>query len=102
MPLFRRKPTTIEATQFWPELKPWPIGVHQDTASICDDPQCGDSTWDHYCTIGTLIDAWYVVTIHGQETPVVAGDWILPEPVPERYYPCKPEVFATTYELVID
>lgn len=30
------------------------------------------------------------------------GDWILPEPDGVHFYPCKPEVFAKTYEPVIE
>jgi hypothetical protein len=27
--------------------------IAKDTVSLpCDDPQCGDSTWDHECTLG--------------------------------------------------
>ncbi len=28
------------------------------------------------------------------------GDWILPEPKADRYYPCKPDIFAATYEPI--
>jgi len=42
----------------------------------------------------------YVVTIHGQPTPVAPGDWIMPEPDGEHFYPCKPEIFEATYEPV--
>lgn len=47
--------------------------------------------------IGENGDAW-VVPIHGQRTPVVPGDWIIQERDGEHYYPCKPDVFANTYE----
>ena len=48
----------------------------------------------------------YVVTIHGQETEIEIGDWIiLEEPRAdstwrkgERAYPCKPDVFERKYE----
>lgn len=39
-----------------------------------------------------------VVTMHGQETNVVAGDWIITEPDGIHHYPCKPEVFEKSYE----
>lgn len=43
---------------------------------------------------------WHVVTIHGQKTKIIDGDWILPEPDGVHFYSCKPEVFAKTYEPV--
>ncbi len=40
-------------------------------------------------------------TIHdNQLTPVVLGDWILPEPDGVHFYPCKADVFMATYEEV--
>lgn len=45
---------------------------------------------------------WHVVTIHGQKTKIVDGDWILPEPDGVHFYPCKPDIFAATYEIVSD
>lgn len=42
----------------------------------------------------------YVITIHEQRAYLSDGDWILPEPKPCRFYPCKPDVFDATYEPV--
>ena len=41
-----------------------------------------------------------MVTIHGDKIPVVKGDWIIQEPDGKHYYPCKPDIFAATYEAV--
>ena len=42
--------------------------------------------------------AW-VETIHkGQTVKVEEGDWIIPEPDGEHYYPCKHDIFEKTYE----
>lgn len=42
--------------------------------------------------------AW-VETIHrGQTVKVQEGDWIIPEPDGEHFYPCKPDIFEKTYE----
>jgi hypothetical protein len=48
------------------------------------------------------INGWFgsVTTIHGQDTKVVIGDWIIAEPDGEHFYPCKPDIFAETYEAV--
>jgi hypothetical protein len=40
----------------------------------------------------------YVVTIHNEEAHIVPGDWIIAEPDGEHFYPCKPDIFAATYE----
>lgn len=40
----------------------------------------------------------FCVTIHKQKTPVAVGDWIITEPDGIHHYPCKPDVFAATYE----
>jgi hypothetical protein len=36
----------------------------------------------------------------GQMVFLTEGDWIIPESKSNRYYPCKPDVFAKTYEPV--
>jgi len=42
----------------------------------------------------------FVRTMHeNQKVYVLEGDWILPEPDGEHYYPVKDEVFKNTYEL---
>ena len=65
----------IEAEQFWPD-KPWPKSVQ-----ISDQGPC-------------------VTTIHGQRAFLNPGDWIITEPGGYYHYPCKPEIFADTYEPV--
>ena len=43
----------------------------------------------------------YVTTIHGQNTQVVEGDWIVPEMTdPTKHYPVKPDVMEKTYDPV--
>jgi hypothetical protein len=37
----------------------------------------------------------------GQLVFLKKGDWIIPEQSGGHYYPCKPEVFAKTYEPVV-
>jgi hypothetical protein len=32
--------------------------------------------------------------------PCPAGHWVIAEPVPNRFYPCDPGVFADRYEAV--
>ena len=76
---YRSKPIEIEANQFF-HAATAPIGVR-----VREDGSC------------------YVVTIHGQETEIVPGDWIILENPPgdgTRAYPCKPDVFEKRYEKV--
>ena len=48
------------------------------------------------------ISVWLgeVTTIHGQKTAVIEGDWIITEPNGVNHYPCKPDIFRETYELI--
>lgn len=73
---FRSKPTEIEAQQFFHGATA-PLGVR-----CREDGSC------------------YVVTIHGQETNIEPGDWIIIEPGSDgtRAYPCKPDIFEKRYE----
>lgn len=74
---YRKRPVVVEANQFLkPGLCPLGVRTREDGSH-------------------------YVVTIHGQETEIVPGDWIIIEDPPgdgTRAYPCKPDVFARTYE----
>ena len=96
MALYRKKPVVIEAEQWWPDQRPWPVGVDAETRSTCSDPECGDSTWDHYCDIGKATGFGVIVTPDGAMR-VTPGDWIITGVQGEKY-PCKPEIFAATYE----
>ena len=84
MPKFRKKPVVIEAMKFTgknaDEIRAW-IG----------------GKFDHGDTITN------VITIHTLEGDMVAqrGDWII-KGVSGEFYPCKPDIFAKTYEPVND
>jgi hypothetical protein len=43
-------------------------------------------------------DHLILTTVHGDPAPARAGDWVIPDAAPGTFYPCKPEVFAATYE----
>lgn len=86
---FRKRPVVVEAAQWHgPRTDgptPTPAGVYRAD---------GDGSGE---------DVFYVVTIHGQRTPIVPGDWVIvesrqPTPGLVHAYPCKPDVFAATYE----
>ena len=79
---YRKKPVVVEAVQFDPShpSEYWPNGVRRDPASPTG------------YSIGTLEN-----TAQGHE--VTPGDWIIVGVKGERY-PCKPDIFAATYEPV--
>ena len=78
---FRKKPVIIEAEQFR-EKEQFPLPFADRWACNYDG------------------ENWYVITAHGQKTIIVDGDWIIPEPDNRCFYPCKPDIFEATYELV--
>jgi len=48
-------------------------------------------------------DEPHVHTIHNNQiVNLEIGDWIIPEPDGEHFYPCKNSIFIKTYEKVTD
>jgi len=101
MSKYRKKPVVIEAVQLrwdtWDEMC-----AHADVGRLTDGKPEGcyvgpngehgpDPIWDGY-TIGL-----YIPTLEGL---MVAReqDWII-RGVAGELYPCKPDIFAATYEL---
>lgn len=81
MPKFRKKPVVIEAIQF-----------HHGNFNEIEKFVGGDAEFrDHELMIATL------------EGPLRAApnDWII-KGVKGEFYPCKPDIFEATYELVED
>jgi hypothetical protein len=83
MSYFRKKPVMIDAEQY--------VEYGKLARGMCNSQSCYTSgnTEPH------------VHTIHaGQIVNLAVGDWIIPEPDGIHYYPCKPDIFALTYEPV--
>lgn len=80
---FRKKPVAIEAVQWTGE------NADEIQAFLC--PHSPDSGYGwvkgNYVEIGTL-EGLMVASI---------GDWII-KGVKGEFYPCKPDIFAATYE----
>lgn len=94
MAKFRKKPVEVEAVQWFPNVEH--AGVSEDNTKLLTDfyaPSAPGSAMRD-------LPAYYVTTIHEQKAYLVPGDWILPEPKEGRFYPCKPDIFETTYEPV--
>lgn len=93
MAKFRKKPVEVEAVQWHPGvIHP---NVYEDLTKRLTDfysPAPGSAMRD--------LPAYYVITVHEQRAYLVPGDWILPEPKEGRFYPCKPDIFAATYDAV--
>lgn len=86
MPKFRKKPVVIEAHQWNPNEAPtlWPDWL--DAASVRGDVQLA----------GAHTDNIRINTLEGQMI-CCPGDWII-RGVKGELYPCKPDIFAATYE----
>ena len=81
MPKFRTKPVVIEAVQF---------NGHNDAECLAFCPTAVDPV-----TRGPLL---IIPTLEG-DMQVSKGDWII-RGVKGEFYPCKPDIFAATYEPV--
>lgn len=86
MAKFRKKPIIVEAEQWFPGKRI--VGVFGETPDI----KMSDGS--------TFPAAAMVTTIHDQHTRIVSGDWVITEPDGVHHYPCKPDIFAATYEPV--
>ena len=97
MPKFRKKPVVIEAMLF--------DGTAESASAICRWANAGDEAAGHdeptvsYITRGgDTVNAHDMViwTLEGDMT-ASPGDWII-RGVKGEHYPCKPDIFAATYE----
>jgi len=95
---WRKKPVVIEAFQMtaerrmdnsdWPEWLNCAWNGNRDVAG----------TVQRVDMQAAMPDALEVVTLEGNHR-VTFGDWII-RGVKGELYPCKPDIFAATYELV--
>lgn len=79
MTRFRKKPVEIDAVQF--------IGNNEEILAFCPDA--------FFTFSGELV----IKTLEGRHEASFK-DWII-KGVKGEFYPCKPDVFALTYELVV-
>ena len=84
MSLYRKKPVVVEAVQF--------------TGSNISE------IWDLFGADGIYgpaeknPDYLILTTVHGDEAPARAGDWVIRDGKPGTFYPCKPDIFEAIYE----
>lgn len=102
MARYRKRPVEIEAVQVgwttWNEvcdllgdalLEVNPSGAREINAEEATDT-LGEA--------GPYYIAFDVRTVHGEIATVRHGDWLIPDAKPGTFYPCKPDVFAASYE----
>jgi hypothetical protein len=82
--LFRKKPVVIEAVQFTGD------NFEEIAAFVPKQSFPAYNVTQKVCFINTL---------EAQELRADAGDWII-KGVKGEFYPCKPDIFAQTYDLV--
>ncbi|WP_281783763.1 hypothetical protein [Sinimarinibacterium flocculans] len=92
---YRKKPVVIEAARF--------DGTRESIAAICRwaNTSQEEDLWIDYLSVKD--DEVSDVLVHTLEGPmrVNVGDWII-KGVQGEFYPCKPDIFAATYEEVND
>lgn len=96
---FRKKPVVIEAVQLrwtnWNELCDFMGGIISP-----DNPARSVETFSDSCgEVGPYIELT-IPTLEGDHT-AKHGDWII-KGVKGEFYPCKPDIFAATYEPAKD
>jgi hypothetical protein len=80
MPMYRKKPVVIEAVRFRSGEQPWEFSQDIIEGRV------------RYPEDGTML----IQTLEG--TMIAnSGDWII-RGVKGELYPCKPDIFAATYE----
>ena len=108
---FRRKPTVVEAVRYGKDDDGrWYPGSVQRVAlfmlgfppdATVTDGECMDvvrptGPWDP--PENGELEMWDGVA-HGKWLPLAPGDWVIKGSGGE-FYPCKPDIFAATYEPV--
>lgn len=83
MSKYRTKPIIVEAEQWWPQKKI--VGIED-----ANEKACGHS----------IERGPHVHTLEGP-LQVSPGDWII-KGIRGEFYPCKPDIFAATYEETKD
>ena len=90
---FRKRPVVIEAIQYRPDI-PNCGDVARFTGLIPPDGDRGCDPEPHDQ------EPWLIDTLEGVMR-ADAGDWII-KGVQGEFYPCKPDIFAATYEAVTE
>ena len=107
MPKFKKKPVVIEATQ-WLKNRDHPEDYSENSdgseregkvVRYYRTPAMDGQQFCRYCSV-KMHDHGWIDTLEGGHI-VCPGDWIITGVQGERY-PCKPDIFAETYEEIFD
>jgi hypothetical protein len=92
---YRKKPVVIEARQW--------DGTAAGATPIIDWILTGEHSARYHDETDDVPGARTEIAINTLEGTITAspGDWII-RGVQGEFYPCKPDIFAATYELVED
>lgn len=94
---YRKKPVVIEAFQMTPARRwnnvDWPNWLHEAWNSGHGEAGGVFPANDHFPDAADELAIWTLEGIH----LINHGDWII-QGVRGELYPCKPEIFAATYE----
>lgn len=85
---YRKKPVVIEAMQYFSE-------THATAEDFCDKLAYGK-----FHIPSNTPSSPFIETLEGNMI-VLEGDWII-KGVQGEFYPCKPDIFEATYELVYE
>ena len=103
MSLYRKKPVVINAVQWDGSEKclneialPFLMDGHEDFTHLPRDPN--DPHIHQGIGFTPPLGELYIPTLEGTHT-AKPGDWII-RGVKGEFYPCKPDIFAATYDKV--
>lgn len=104
MPKFRKKPVVIEAFQMTPERRwdnsEWPTWLHMAWNTEWNKPGAvtteANQTGNRDVPKDDASQKLQIWTLEGVHT-VDWNDWII-QGIKGELYPCKPDIFAATYE----
>ena len=91
---YRKKPVVIEARQLTPETA-------EEIGQWCGATKCIKGSYNSYLwgwALRVEQRSLHIDTLEGEMTAGM-GDWII-QGVQGEFYPCKPDIFEMTYEVV--
>ena len=98
---FKKKPVEIEAVQFTKKNVKEMFEFINGKNSVNISCQTARDHWDNYAS-GLIKNGYDFKTLEsdGETQKAKLGDWII-KGVKGEFYPCKPDIFALTYDEVI-
>lgn len=91
---YRKKPVVVEAVQFTEPFE------HPEVEQVLKNTESGAIVGYNTSFCEPTVCIYAIKTLEGWYE-VSSGDWIV-KGVRGEYYPCKPDIFAATYEPVTE